>query len=786
MKVNIQYSIKAILLITIVLVIHPVKAQVGVFDEQVYEIMDRGMMHNAVYNSGMIGQAWNLRLTSTNIPLMEWPPRSAFTYNAIEYSGFQNSVGAGVYVSANEDGKWGVMENTNRLASFAGAIGKSKNNEPPWGKWTYPISGNSISVEYNLPLNEDGTLNPNYNPDEAEKIVTTRWAMSDSDKKRGIGITVTRVSRQWSFPDYDDIIIHEYNFENTGDLTGDGVTDTVRTLVDVIVQFVYGFCPSMYGSQRYNSYYWEIRENQTSFWDPAYWMQYNQVINVLGDTLLAGRPEPDPANFELYSQTGLYGGGLMSPAAPGFAMLYYDTSDKLEIIDYDDSTRNQSYQAVKYDLIEKRDSTGYSYNLDENDRPLQPWSAYNGKDPTHLAKIWDKIHRFDDRSGKLYPTPEDNDDNAWVPGPEWIGRLAPINEGGGDKDNDHPMRSLTFGPYRLEHGESIKFAVAEVIGYGAKGDHYVVGGLETGPEKQPIKATSWHKHIRVSQNGQTAETMDYLNDYGYPDYVNSPTVRTVQDAAHKAFEAYTGKTIPLPEEWTPGNPGIWPEDNPSTGLYNNIPIPIPAPVTEIVSTATGEVSLTWGKDVEQFESTFPTRVTGHLAEFNIYRADYKMGPWKLLGSVEKGNVNGDGLYEFLDSDRSFKIEETKYYAVTSVDEFGNESGKTNFTELKKTIGAVEKLGKVYVVPNPFILNSGFVGEDAERMLGFYGLPRKCTIYVFSFSGQRVMTIDHDEPVYSNNWKQVTINHQDLASGLYYFVVTTPEGDKSTGKFIVIK
>ncbi len=785
MKLNISYPIKAILLLTIVLVTLPVKAQVGVFDEQQFEVMDQGMLSQTIFNSGMLGQAWNLRLTTTDLPFMEWPKRSAFTYNAIEYSGFQNSVGAGIYVSANEDGMWGVMEGTNRLASFAGGVGKGKNNEPPWGRWTYPISGNSIKVEYNLPLNEDGTLNPSYNPDEAEKIITTKWAMSDSDVKRGVGVTITRISRQWSYPDYDDIIIHEYNLENNGDLTGDGVTDTVRTLVDVLVQFVYGFSPSMYGSQRYNAYYWEIREDQTSFWDPAYWLQYNQVLAVAGDTLLAGRPEPDPANFELYSETGQYGGGLMSPATPGYAMLYYDT-DKLAIIDYDDSTRNQSYQAVKYDMIEKRDSTGYTYTLGPDDKPLQPWSSYQGKDPTHLSKLWDTIHRFDKRHGDVYPVPEENEDNMWVPGDEWIGRLAPIIEGGGSKQNDHPQRSICFGPYVLEHGASIKFSVAEVIGYGARGDHNVVGGREPGPENQPVKGTSWHKHIRVTQNGNTAETLDYLSDYGYPDYVNSPTVRTVQDAAHKAFEAYTGTEIPLPEEWTSGNPGIWPEDNPSTGVYNNIPIPIPAPKVEIVSTAKGEVSLSWGRNVEQFEASFPTRVTGNLTKFNIYRADYKLGPWKLLGSVEKGNVSGDGLYEFLDSDRSFKIEETKYYAVTSVDEFGNESGKTNFTVLKKTIGAVEQLGKVYVVPNPFVLNSGFVGEDAERMLGFYGLPRKCTIYIFSFSGQRVKTIEHDVPEYSNNWRQITVNHQDLASGLYYFVVTTPEGDKSTGKFIVIK
>ena len=49
-----------------------------------------------------------------------------------------------------------------------------------------------------------------------------------------------------------------------------------------------------------------------------------------------------------------------------------------------------------------------------------------------------------------------------------------------------------------------------------------------------------------------------------------------------------------------------------------------------------------------------------------------------------------------------------------------------------------------------------------------------------------MTIEHNVPEYSNNWGQVTINNQDLASGVYYYVVTTPEGKKTTGKFVIIK
>jgi hypothetical protein len=215
-------------------------------------------------------------------------------------------------------------------------------------------------------------------------------------------------------------------------------------------------------------------------------------------------------------------------------------------------------------------------------------------------------------------------------------------------------------------------------------------------------------------------------------------------------------------------------------------LPIPAPKLDIVNTATAEVKLNWGRQVEEFETAYPTRVTGNLVKFNIYRSDFEMGPWTLIGSVERNSLNENGIYEFLDTDKSFRIEETKYYSVTSVDEYENECGKTNLTELKKTIGAVEQLGKVYVVPNPFVLKSGFKGNDADRMLGFYGLPQKCKIYIYSTAGQRVMKIDHDEPVYSNNWRQVTINYQDLASGLYYYVVTTPEGERTNGKFIVIK
>ena len=69
---------------------------------------------------------------------------------------------------------------------------------------------------------------------------------------------------------------------------------------------------------------------------------------------------------------------------------------------------------------------------------------------------------------------------------------------------------------------------------------------------------------------------------------------------------------------------------------------------------------------------------------------------------------------------------------------------------------------------------------------FYGLPEKCTIRIYSFSGQLIETIEHDQTVFSTAWFQVTRNNQDIASGIYFYVVTTPGGDKTTRKLIVVK
>ena len=150
-------------------------------------------------------------------------------------------------------------------------------------------------------------------------------------------------------------------------------------------------------------------------------------------------------------------------------------------------------------------------------------------------------------------------------------------------------------------------------------------------------------------------------------------------------------------------------------------------------------------------------------------------------------INSDNQYEYFDEDVDFKIGESRYYSVTSIDENGLPSGRTNISRHEKNIGSVENLDEVFVVPNPFVIQSGFGGAvGAEERIGFYGLPKRATIRIFTYSGQLVETVEHDDPVYSTAWFQVTRNDQQVASGIYIYVITTPNGEQASGKFIVIK
>ena len=716
-----------------------------------FKIHNRGMLHETVFNTGDIGRPWTTgeEGNKTNNPLMEWPSRSSTVIQGTRYSGQHNLLGGGMYMAANFDGKPGME---NRMYALCGAVGTGSGSETIVGRWSFPLYINRIE---NFPFLADGKLNPDYNPDEAEEIIVASWATP-------IGVTVTRTSRAWSYPDYDDMIVYEYELEYTGDTDGNPATiEQTTTLKDFMALFIYGFAPSMLGYQRhYQEWKYEsgiYRGDQNNFWDSDYWLSFNMNLrtNITDETIFAKR-EPNKDLFLEFARTGKNGGGLCSPQAPGFCMLYYDTNH-LAFVDTVESERNES-EAVSV----LRTSYGEYFELDENNHIKQPWSNKVSTGNTRSSKMTVDAINLDKRWSGVYSEGSSTWPNP--PSERWIGRAAYNYRQSVDAGQKH----IVFGPYTLKHGDKLEYSLAEVVGYGAKPGK----GIEGGQTLQQWAATpSWNQKVTF---GNEVVTQHYLDDFGYPDYINS-NVTSVTDVAHKAFQAYLGAdSIAIP---------VWPEDNPKDGIYR-IPVPVPAPVITVQNTNVGIVRITWNRAAEDF--THP-RLMGTLKKFNIYRSDAGMGPWALLDSILVGQVNDENIYEYLDTDPVFKLGEKRYYSVVSVDDKGNFSGRTNITRHDKNVASVEKMQEVFVVPNPFKIESGFGGKvGAEDKIGFYGLPKKCSIRIYSYAGQLVETIEHDDPVYTTAWFQVTRNEQEIASGIYLYIITTPEGDKASGKFIIVK
>ncbi len=99
----------------------------------------------------------------------------------------------------------------------------------------------------------------------------------------------------------------------------------------------------------------------------------------------------------------------------------------------------------------------------------------------------------------------------------------------------------------------------------------------------------------------------------------------------------------------------------------------------------------------------------------------------------------------------------------------------------------DDLKMVKVVPNPYIVRAGWEFDEYNRKIQFTNLPSKCTIYIFNVAGELVQTLYHDD-LYdgSENWNLWTSNRQEVAPGLYIWVVKTPDGKKEMGKFTIIR
>jgi len=97
-----------------------------------------------------------------------------------------------------------------------------------------------------------------------------------------------------------------------------------------------------------------------------------------------------------------------------------------------------------------------------------------------------------------------------------------------------------------------------------------------------------------------------------------------------------------------------------------------------------------------------------------------------------------------------------------------------------------ELEGIRVVPNPYLVNAPWEEAKNVRRLQFMYLPPTCTISIFTTRGELVTVLHHTDNTGSQNWNLTSDSNQDLAYGIYIYVVKTPDGKEHMGKFALIK
>jgi len=339
-----------------------------------------------------------------------------------------------------------------------------------------------------------------------------------------------------------------------------------------------------------------------------------------------------------------------------------------------------------------------------------------------------------------------------IPSPQEMGYTEP-------NDPVHVARPdpyITIGPYEMPFGSDVHFTMLVAVN-GLARDTCIVYGR---------KWWEW-------KNGGT----------GITDAEKDALLATGRDSLFKYFSIATRRYF----------------RNIEIGR-NPFDVPDPPPAPDLAVTAGPKsVILDWS-DV----SKEPDPDTGVLdfEGYRVYRTQGKIdSTYKMIW--ECGGKSGNPVathYVDKNVQRGFAY----YYYVTAYDDGTQnwehpgrslESGKywnlmqrnsPVYPYLPPDTSKTRNLNKIKVIPNPYndkSIKYNFPGEPNKIM--FINLPPKCTIKIFTVSGDLVKTLEHTDGKSEEPWDQVTDSNQLIFSGVYLYVVQSDIGNK-IGKFVIVR
>ena len=580
-----------------------------------------------------------------------------------------------------------------------------------------------------------------------EQIFITRWTNSKT------GITTTLKAYGYSYQDFDDFNILEYTFTNTGDTDGDGVQDVEQTLDPVYFAFVNAHSISSMGTWMLSYGWYDYNENGIDDW-----FKYSDVPGeedpVLGGWKVSFQYDGD--NPELpWDDTG---DPYIDAEAAG------DLLNGGKILQGEGMLQSSQYLGWAPLAYTNDAASSFAFNA----RDLTAGYVEPAGDQPHAARWW-RVRSLGDMDvpseavfseDKMYSMVSDEgiDANPTELGMFWHGQ--------------------TYGPYRLEPGQSAKLVMCLVAGTGAQmeGEKDIVNWARKGDvSKLPLGKEALKQNLMAAH-------FAYKNEYDVPD---AP----------------------------------------------------PDVVMFVDSTPDAKTLISWADDAE--DAINPDYGEADVLGYRVYMTKwFACGGYELIGEIPKGTTEletplikvtydaAEGKYYCIDKLSAAGFD--RHYSVRTYTE-GHESKWPELPDhiaknlsaglesgwaapLQRTHGAqtpwaaaaaetdrMEK--KIRVVPNPFIVGSGVHSYPGSELIRFVNLPRKCKVYIFSVTGDLIDVIRHDEPgklpdkpeawKAENTFNQITWNLVSrVSSGIYFWVVEseTPEseGEKQRGTFVIIR
>jgi hypothetical protein len=307
-----------------------------------------------------------------------------------------------------------------------------------------------------------------------------------------------------------------------------------------------------------------------------------------------------------------------------------------------------------------------------------------------------------------------------------------------------PMRFITVGPYQLSKDESSgRFDSVTFV--------YAIGVGSISRDKADSVGRAWFDG-EMTDAEKTAWVMS-----------GTDSLFNTMDKAYWAWDRISrGQSIPAP----PPPPDIDVEAGPDRNFVR------------------------WSYPDPSYFNNFVTGVDDWQA-WRVYRKkgafyvadpldNYSNEQWQIIFETTNRNMT-----EYIDT--SVERGVNYYYAVTALNDGSQNDGlypgqpmeSSRFAN-RTTMAAtpfkpgLDETGKVRVVPNPATVAAGTLGFPGtpDKIL-FVNLPVKCTLSIFTETGNLIKTWEHYGTA-DSEWDQRTQENQYVASGIYILAVTKAE------------